>query len=71
MRRLYTIVLVGAAAIAVTVLSGGSAYAGGTETQLISPASPTYQDTQNFQDDLTTGCGSHRAKADVAPALAG
>ena len=66
MRRLCTVVLVGAAAVAVTVTTGGSAYAGSAVTQFVSPASHTSTST-DFQDDLTTGCGSHRAKADVAP----
>jgi hypothetical protein len=74
MRRLSTIVLVGAAAITVTVATGGSAYAGstgGTGGRFVSPASPTSQDSQDFQDDMTTGCGSHRAKVDIAPVLEG
>jgi hypothetical protein len=59
MRRLCTIVLVVAAAVTVTVATGGSAYAGDTATGFITPASHTSQNT-NMQDGLG-GCQSHRA----------
>lgn len=54
MRRLSTFVLVAAAAAVVTLTTGGSAYAGGTQAPTVSPASVTTVDVQG--DDMMGGC---------------
>lgn len=59
MRRLYMIMLGVAAGVAVSVTAGGSAYAGEAVTTSISPAVHVPGGV-DYQDDLTTGCGSHR-----------
>jgi hypothetical protein len=64
MRRLSTIVLLAAAALAVTVSTGGSAYAGeATTTTWVSTPYLVTQVSGDFNDDLTTGCRSHREDA--------
>jgi hypothetical protein len=61
MRKLTTALFAGAAAIAITVTAGGSAYAGETgTTRLVSPGVLVWHSGTDFQDDLNTGCRSHR-----------
>jgi hypothetical protein len=67
MKRFPAILLVSAAAVAVTLTASGSSYAADTPAQ--APAQVTSQDTAVFQnDDDTTGCRSHRMHLDDAPA---
>ncbi len=65
MRRLSTIVLVAAAAVAVTLTTGGSAYAGGTQAPTVTPSysSPSV----NIDDDMMGGCHRAHQAADVDP----
>ena len=69
MRRLSTIVLLAAAAIAVTVTTGGSAYAGEPTTATWSGAPVLVtQVSGDLNSDLTTGCRSHREDSTAKPA---
>jgi hypothetical protein len=66
MKRFRAILLVSAAAAAVTLTASGSSYAVGTPAQ--TPDQVTSPDSAVFQIDDTTGCRSHRMDLDEAPA---
>lgn len=61
MRRLYTGVLIAAATLAVTLGTGGSAYAGITKTPTLTPM--TQQEIADMQADMGM-CRSHMANRD-------
>lgn len=73
MRKLSTIVLVAGAAIAVSVTTGGSAYAGEATTSRLD-AHPVFvhPSTMDYQDELRSGCGSdHKELKDQSASVNG
>jgi hypothetical protein len=68
MRRLYTGVLIAGATLAVTLGTGGSAYAGVTQAPTITPM--TQQEIADMQSDMGM-CRSHMANRDTSTTSTG